>query len=315
MAQRPIWKGHLRLALVSCPVALYTAKHDRNAIRFNMINPKTGNRVKMLTVDSETEEELSRRDTIKGYEYQKGHYVTFTDEDFESVKVESSTMMSVEKFVTADSIDPVYYDTSYFLGPDGHSGRDVYAVLRDAIAKTGRVALARVVISQRERTIAIRPTAEGLVAQTLYEDRDLNSAADAYDGVTELGSDPEMVQLAVQLIDRQTGKYDPADVEDKYEIRLRAMIDAKLAGKGVEPKREEVPESNVIDLMAALKKSLGAPVAKAEANSEPAAKEKKSAKADLRQTGLKLPIEGGKPAKEKAALAEQPAAKSRRKAS
>jgi DNA end-binding protein Ku len=294
MAQRPIWKGHIRLALVSCPVALYTAKHDRNSIRFNMINPKTGNRVKMLTVDSETEEELSRRDTIKGFEYQKGHYITFTDEDFESVKVDTSSTMTVEKFVTAESIDPVYYDTSYFLGPDGNAGRDVYAVLRDAIAKTGRIALARVVISQRERTIAIRPTDEGLVAQTLYEDRDLNSAADVYDGVTNVQSDPEMVQLAVQLIDRQTGKYDPSDVEDKYETRLRAMIHAKLAGKGVEPKKEEVPESNVIDLMAALKKSLGQPV-KAEA--EPPKKAKKP-KEDRSQTAMKLPIEGGRKAKE-----------------
>jgi DNA end-binding protein Ku len=295
MAQRPIWKGHIRLALVSCPVALYTAKHDRNSIRFNMINPKTGNRVKMLTVDSETEEELSRRDTIKGFEYQKGHYITFTDEDFEGVKVDTSSTMNVEKFVTAESIDPVYYDSSYFLGPDGNAGRDVYAVLRDAIAKTGRIALARVVISQRERTIAIRPTGEGLVAQTLYEDRDLNSAADVYDGVTNVQSDPEMVQLAVQLIDRQTGKYDPSDVEDKYETRLRAMIDAKLAGKGVEPKREEVPESNVIDLMAALKKSLGQPV-KAEVGAEPAKKAKKP-KEDRSQIAMKLPIEGGRKAK------------------
>ena len=295
MAQRPIWKGHIRLALVSCPVALYTAKHDRNSIRFNMINPKTGNRVKMLTVDSETEEELSRRDTIKGFEYQKGHYITFTDEDFEGVKVDTSSTMSVEKFVTAASIDPVYYDTSYFLGPDGNAGRDVYAVLRDAIANTGRIALARVVISQRERTIAIRPTDEGLVAQTLYEDRDLNSAADIYDGVTNVQSDPEMVQLAVQLIDRQTGKYDPSDVEDRYETRLRAMIDAKLAGKGVEPAKEEPKESNVIDLMAALKKSLGQPAAKIEAGVEAKAKKPKS---DRSQTAMKLPIEGGRKAKE-----------------
>jgi DNA end-binding protein Ku len=310
MAQRPIWKGHIRLALVSCPVALYNAKHDRNSIRFNMINPKTGNRVKMLTVDSETEEELSRRDTIKGFEYQKGHYITFTDEDFEGVKVETSTTMNVEKFVDADSIDPVYYDTSYFLGPDGNAGRDVYAVLRDAIAKTGRIALARVVISQRERTIAIRPTAEGLVAQTLYEDRDLNSAADVYDGVSDAKSDPEMVQLAVQLIDRQTGKYDPSDIEDRYETRLRAMIDAKLAGKGVEPKREEVPESNVIDLMAALKKSLGQPV-KAEATDT---KKAKKPKEDRSQVTMKLPIEGGRKAKEAKPEPVETPARTRKKA-
>ena len=111
--------------------------------------------------------------------------------------MDSSSTMSVEKFVDDDSIDPVYYDTSYFLGPDGHAGRDVYTVSRDAIAKTCRVALARVVISQRERTIAIRPTDENLVAQTLYEDRDLNSAADIYDGAADTNSDPDMIQLAV----------------------------------------------------------------------------------------------------------------------
>jgi DNA end-binding protein Ku len=280
MAQRPVWRGHLRLALVSCPVALYTARHDRNAIRFNMINPKTGNRIKMLTVDAETEEELSRRDTVKGYEYNKNQYLILTEDDLASVKVESSSTMNIEKFVDADSIDPVYYDASYFLGPDGNAGRDVYAVLRDAIAKTGRVALARVVIAQRERTIAIRPTAEGLVAQTLYEDRDLNNAADIYDGVAEAKSDPEMVQLAVQLIDRQTGRYDPADVEDKYETRLRAMIDAKLKGQGIDVKKEEPQESsNVVDLMAALKRSLGQPSAEKVAKEKPAGKPPKKAAA------------------------------------
>ena len=115
MASRPIWRGHLRLALVSCPVALYAARHDRGSVRFNMINPSTGNRIRMKTVDSETEEEISRSETIKGYEYSKGRYVTITDEDLDVVRVESSTMMSIEKFVDATSIDPIYYDASYYL--------------------------------------------------------------------------------------------------------------------------------------------------------------------------------------------------------
>ncbi len=156
MAQRPIWRGHLRLALVSCPVALYSAKHDRGAIRFNMINPETGHRIRMVTVDGETGDALERRNLVKGYEFKKDQYLILNDEDFDSVKVESSSMMTVEKFVEADLIDPIYYDASYYLAPDGKAGEDVYAVLREAIQKTGRVALSRVVISQRERTIALR---------------------------------------------------------------------------------------------------------------------------------------------------------------
>ncbi len=176
MAQRPIWRGHLRLALVSCPVALYSARHDRAAIRFNMINPETGNRIRLVTQDAETGKELSRRDLVKGFEFKKDHYVILTDEDFDSVKVESSSVMTIEKFVEAGSIDPVYFDSSYYLAPDGKAGEDVYAVVREAIEKTGRIALSRVVISQRERTIALRPMEGGLAAHTLNEERDLNSA-------------------------------------------------------------------------------------------------------------------------------------------
>jgi DNA end-binding protein Ku len=258
MAQRPIWRGHLRLALVSCPVALYNARHDRASIRFNLINPATGNRIRMVTQDAETEEELQRRDLVKGYEFRKNQYVLLNDEDFESVKVESSSVMTVEKFVEAESIDPVYYDAAYHLAPDGDAGRDVYAVLREAIAKTGKVALSRVVISQRERTIALRPVDEGLMAHTLHEDRDLNSGKELFEGMEGIKVDPEMVQLATQLVQRQSGKYDASDLEDRYEKRLRALIDAKLKGEGIEAEEEpQIVTSNVVDLMATLKKSLG----------------------------------------------------------
>ncbi len=258
MAQRPIWRGHLRLALVSCPVALYSAKHDRGNIHFNLINPDTGNRIRMVTQDAETEQPLERRNLVKGFEFKKNTYVLLTDEDFESVKVDSSSVMTIEKFVAAGSIDPLYYDTSYFVGPDGHAGQDVYAVLFEAIAKTGRVALSRVVIAQRERTIALRTMDGGLIAHTLYEQRDINDAKAVFDDTLTIKTDPEMVALARQLIDRQTATYDPSDTEDRYETRLRAMIDAKLKGEGVEEEEPNEPDrGNVVDLMAALKKSLG----------------------------------------------------------
>src|SRR5690348_14609704 len=134
MAQRPIWRGHLRLALVSCPIALYTAKHDRNTIRFNLINPETGNRIRMVSEDAETGEPVQRSQLVKGFQFKKDNYVIVTDEDLASVKVESSSVMTIEKFVTADSIDALYFDASYYVAPDGDAGKDVYAVLREAIA-------------------------------------------------------------------------------------------------------------------------------------------------------------------------------------
>jgi DNA end-binding protein Ku len=278
MPARPIWRGHLRLALVSSPVALWNAKHERSAIRFNLINPKTGNRIKMTTVDAGTDEELQRRDLVKGYEFQKDRYLLLSDDDFDSVKVESSSVMASEKFVEVNSIDPIYYASSYYLAPDGEAGRDVYAVLHQAIEETKRVALARVVIGQRERTIAVRAMSGGLVAHTLDETRDINDAQSILGDAAKVKTDPEMVALAKQLIDRQTTKYDPSDLEDRYETRLRDMIDAKLKGEGIDLSEPAEPErTNVIDLMAALKKSLGEPAAKEAA--KPASKPKRAAAA------------------------------------
>jgi DNA end-binding protein Ku len=139
MASRPIWRGHLRIALVSCPVALYNARRDRASIRFNMINPDTGNRIKMVTQDSETGQGLQRGYIVKGYEFAKNRCLILKDEDFDGVKVESSAGMAVEKFFDTASIDPKYYDASYFMAPNGKAGVDVYAVLRGAIAKTNKV--------------------------------------------------------------------------------------------------------------------------------------------------------------------------------
>ena len=228
-----------------------------------MINPETGNRIKMVTQDSGTSDELERGKLVKGYEFARNKYLILKDKDFDSVRVESSAVMVVEKFVEAGSIDPMYYDASYFLAPDGKAGEDVYAVLREAITQTNKVALTRVVISQRERTVALRPMGGGLMAHTLYEDRDLNSAEEAFDGAAGLKTDPEMVDLAMQLIKRQSGQYDPADLEDRYETRLRAMIETKLHGGGLitESDRPPVSDNNVIDLVAALRRSLGQPPA------------------------------------------------------
>jgi DNA end-binding protein Ku len=230
----------------------------------------------------------------------------------DGVKVESSGLMKVEKFVDAASIDPIYYDSSYYLAPDGSGSEDVYAVLREAIQRTGKVALTRIVMAQRERTVALRALEGGLVAHTLNEQRDLNSAQPLFEGVKTVKLDPEMVTLATQLVERQSEPYDPADLEDRYETRLRAMLDAKIKGEGLQEEAEPaVNESNVIDLMAALRRSLGdAPAAAAE---PPKAKRGKKAPAEdevRRQPGLKLPLQGGK--KAEAPAKEAPAGRRRR---
>jgi DNA end-binding protein Ku len=262
---------------VSCPVALFNAKHDRSSIRFNLINPETGNRIRMLTVDSETEKEVERRNLVKGYEFRKNTYLLLTDEDFESVRVESSDVMTVEKFVDSSSIDPLYYDSGYYLAPDGKAGRDVYQILREAIGRTGRVALSRVVIGQRERVIALRLYEKGLAAHTLFEQRDINDATSLFDDPVPV--DEEMVKLATQLVDRQTAAYEPADIEDRYETRLRAMLDAKLKGEGIDLEAPpEPPATNVVDLMGALRRSIAEEDKRAAAAEAPPASKSKAAK-------------------------------------
>jgi DNA end-binding protein Ku len=258
MAQRPIWRGHLRLALVSCPVALHSVLRASGDLHFHYINPKTGHRVRMVTLDAETDEEVSRPDLVRGYEFEKDRYVLMEDEDFENARIESSSTMTVSKFVPHDAIRPIYYDTSYYMVPDGDAGLDVYVVLRDAIAKSGQAALTRVVISRRERAVAILPLERGLVVHTLNEPRDLYDHAKLFEQIPNARPDAEMVKLATQLIERQEAKFEPADTEDRYEARLREVIDAKLKGEGVTPEEPESPHGdNVIDLMAALKRSLG----------------------------------------------------------
>jgi DNA end-binding protein Ku len=257
MPERPIWRGHLRLALVSCPVALFSARHERGNLHFNLINPDTGNRIRMVTLDAGTEQEVNRRDLVRGYEFRKDHYVLLSDEDFDSVKVDSSSVLNIEKFVPAGSIDPLYFDAGYYLVPDGEAGEDVYAVLRDAIVASNTMALSRLVIARRERAVAILPMGRGLALHTLHEAQDLHDPDELFARVPDNRAEKEMVKLAQQLIGRQTGEYDPADMEDRYETRLRELIEAKIRGEGLEPEPEEEPQpSNVVDLMSALKKSL-----------------------------------------------------------
>jgi DNA end-binding protein Ku len=258
MAPRPIWRGHLRLALVSCPIALFSVIRGSSGLHFHLINPETGHRIRMVSQDAETDKEVSRQDLVKGYEFEKDRYVLLDDDDFEQARIESSSTLTINKFVAAASIDPIYFDTSYYIAPDDEAGQDVFVVLRDAIRKSATAALSRVVIARRERAVAIMPSGKGMVCHTLHDPHDLWDAEEIWAEIGTEKSDSSMVTLATQLIDRQNGKFRPDDTEDRYKAKLREMIEAKLKGEGITPEQPSEPDrGNVIDLMAALKASLG----------------------------------------------------------
>lgn len=252
---RPLWRGHLKLSLVSCPVAIYNAITASEDIRLNMLNPETGNRIKMKTVDAETGEEVDRADTVKGYQFQKDRYVTLTNEELDELKVESSTIMDIEQFVPRDALDPRYYDHFYYVIPDGEAGEEAYAVIREAMNKSNTFAITRAVISRKERVIALRPCTKGLMGYGLREATDIRDTDAFFDDIEAVSVDKDMLSIAMQLVEKKTAEFDPSKFEDRYEARLRQLIDAKTKGIELEEEPEaEVP--NVVNLMDALQRSL-----------------------------------------------------------
>jgi len=274
MASRPIWRGHLRLALVSCPIALHSVVRASRGLHFHMINPETGHRIRMATLDAETDKEVSRSDLVKGYEFEKDRYLLLDDDDFAQAHVESSAVLTISKFVDAGSIEPIFFDTSYYLAPDGDAGSEVFVVLRDDFRKSNAAALSHVEIARRAHPVAIIPSGDGMVCHTLHQPADLYDPRPLFDDLKSIRSEAAMLDLARQLVERQQGAFQPADSQDAYETRLREVIDAKLKGEGITPQDTQEPDrGNVVDLMAALKASLG----NAEPAKKPAAKRKKRA--------------------------------------
>lgn len=255
MAARPSWEGHLRLSLVTCPVALWAATTEAEAIRFNLINPKTNNRIRMKTVDSGTGEELSRGDLVKGFAVAKDEYILLDKEDFESVKLESTRIIAIEKFVARETIDRLYWDTPYHLVPSGKTGVEAFSVIREAMKRKGMVAIGRLVMSARERVCAIEIEEDGLVLTTLRTAEEVRTLDEI--GHPDLPKpNAQMLDIAEKIVAQQSGEFDPAEFTDRYEEALRDLIEEKKKGKPVKSAPREQGESKVVDLMAALKKSL-----------------------------------------------------------
>jgi DNA end-binding protein Ku len=255
MAARPAWQGHLKLSLVTCPVALYNAINPQGDIRFNLINPSTGNRIRMITVDAGTEKPVERKKLVKGYEISKGEYVTLTPEEIESVRLESTRTIEIDSFVPADDIDRLYWDHPYFLVPDGKMAAEPFAVIRTAMERTGRVALGKVVMSQRERLLALEPRDEGIIATTLRSHDEVRDMDKIFADIPDVKADRDMIAIAEKIMGQKESGFDPAKFQDRYENALRALIRDKE--KGREIVHVETPEPiEVGDLMSALRASL-----------------------------------------------------------
>jgi len=256
MRGRPTWQGHLKLSLVTCPVALYTATERTGDVHFHMLSAKTHNRIRMIPTDPETGP-IERDDIVKGYEIEKDRYVIVTDDEIDAVRLESTHTIDIERFVDVADIDRMYWDEPYFLVPDGKLALEAYAVIREAMRRTKRLALGRVVMHTRERLLAIEPRDEGLIAYTLRSRDEVRDPAEAFDDIPAKKADPAMVEIAEKIIAQQSGPFDPSKFTDRYEDALKQLIAAKQKGKGRTVAAPPPADTKVVDLMAALRRSLG----------------------------------------------------------
>ena len=217
MAPRASWKGYLKLSLVSCPVRLYPATSASERIRFNQLHKDTHNRINMKPVDPELGL-VERSDLVKGYEYEDKQYIIIDESDLEAVRIESNHTMNIEAFVDEGAVDVIYQDAPYYLAPDGAMAEETFVVLREAMRKTGKVAIARLVLSSRERVVTIGAREKGMFVCTLRNPNEVRGTAEYFDDIPDGKPDPEMLELAEKLIEQKVTTFDPKNYEDRYEI-------------------------------------------------------------------------------------------------
>jgi len=254
LSARPVWQGSLRLSLVSCPVALYGATSRTADISFHLLNPETNNRIRMIPTDPDTGP-VERADLVKGYEISKNHYVILSNEELQSVRLETTRTIDIERFVDEKDIDRLYWNDPYYLLPNDKSGVEAYTVIREALSETGRIALGRVVMHTRERLVALEPRDKGIIVYTLRMGDEVIQPKAAFDDIPAARPSHQMIDIARKIIEQQEGAFEPEKFEDRYENALRDLIRRKERGEKLVT-AEPVEESNVIDLMEALKKSL-----------------------------------------------------------
>jgi DNA end-binding protein Ku len=258
MAPRAYWKGYLKLSLVSCPIALYPAASGSERVSFNRINKKTGNRLKQLLVDSESGEPVERDDVGRGYEIGKGQYLQVEDEELEKIQIESTHTIDIQNFVPRAEIDDRYLDSSYYMAPTDQVGQEAFAVIRDTIRDKGMAALGRIVLARREHVVMLTPFDKGLLAVTLRYPYEVREAAGYFEDVPDLKLPAEMRELAAHIVDSKATHFDPSTFEDHYETALVDLLRKKQAGQMIEAPKGAPPPAGVINLMDALRASIGA---------------------------------------------------------
>ncbi|HEX3498416.1 MAG TPA: Ku protein [Stellaceae bacterium] len=293
-----LWRGYLRLSLVSCPVTLAPATSEASRIRLNQLSKTTHHRLRQKMVDEQTGEEVERADIVKGYQIEKGQYVLLDDDELAAIQIESSKTIDLETFVDADEIDCLYFDKPYYMAPDGEVAAETYHVITRAMQDKGKVGLGRVALSTREHPVAVEPHRGGLLMTTLRAANEVRQPEMSAHDDAEVND--EAVALASMIIDKRSGRFNPGAFHDRYQDALRELVEAKAKGRKITLPPIAAP-GKVIDLMDALKRSLAESPGAVPAKS--AAKKKKAA--DPRQRHLLLPVSGSKepahPARRKSA--------------
>jgi DNA end-binding protein Ku len=307
MAPRANWKGFLRLSLVTCPVALYPATSDSEKISFNQLNRQTGHRIKYLKVDADTGDEVPNEDIVKGYMLDKETFIEVSKEELDELALESTRTIDIDEFVEKSEIDPRYLIRPYYIRPDGKVGHDAFAVIRETIREMNKVAIGRVVLTNREHIVALEPLDRGLVGTLLRYPYEVRSEDEYFDEIQDVKVTKDMLDLARHIVNQKSESFEPGKFEDHYETALIELINQKRAGKPIRPKERPRGE-NVVDLMEALRRSVGGAAAE---TSVPKKSAKKPRKALAGQKEMLMPIAGKKQAKETAT--KKPAAKPQRK--
>ena len=289
MAPRANWKGFLRLSLVTCPVALYPATSDSEKVSFNQINRKTGHRIKYAKVDADTGEEVASEDIVKGYKVDTDTYIEVSKDELDDIALESTHTIEIDEFVPKSDIDGRYLIRPYYLVPDGKVGHDAFAVIRETIRRMNKVAIGRVVLTNREHIIALEPLDKGLMGTLLRYPYEVRNEQEYFDDIQDVKITKDMLELARHIVEKKSGSFEPDRFEDHYETALVDLINKKRSGVRLPSKSAPKTGGNVINLMDALKRSLASEKPPA---SPERAKVKKPRKAAPGQREMLLPISG-----------------------
>lgn len=254
MAARPTWKGYIKVSLVTIPVRVYPATESAAALSFNQLHADCQTKIQQKKWCPKCDREITTAEVVKGYEFEKGRWVVVSDEDIAKVKTESTKVINLMQFTSADAIDPMYVDKAYYLAPEGPMAADAYSVMREGMK--GKAGIGKVAIHGREYLVAVKPHKQGLVMYTLHHAAEIRTI-DQIDELREVRGkvNPAEMKLAKQVIESIEGELDLTTYTDEYKQGLRAIIDAKIAGEEIVAPPEVAPPK-VVDLMEALRKSL-----------------------------------------------------------